>query len=721
MPLRDITHTRVSRWALRVAVGAAALAPAAARAQKPDSDYTTRLGDGCSAIAQRAYGDRRRVDLIHKANPGMGKLPHYLKPGTVLHLPPLEEAAAAPDARVTFVRNQVTVQAKATKKAAVNDPLFRTNRVTTTDASSANVTFRDETQLRVGEESLVIILGDVLGAARREPAHATLVSGALQARLGELSGKRKVNVDTAGGARVTMAQGQARVDVDAAKTTRLAVHGGSATLDASKKTVVVPTGFGSKAEEGKPPTAPRPLPAAPVWSAAPPEVVFANGDDRANVTASFAEGPAKPGMASAPAAAFRVQLARDPKLDELITNAVVPRTKTTLEARGLPPGAYYVRVSAIDDDKFEGPPSAVAMLVVVRASASQTSPGRASLGVSPGDLVVCGADGSADPASLFDVDATVAHELTCRLSPHRAGVITRGGDVPAAPGGMKVPELLQRFTVTATLAESHPAEGRGVVAVELRAGSGAPLSAEGITATASNGVEITGITRDGPRALLGVHFPASPRPFFVTVARGGGRAESNILIVPSPDAPRRRADGSIGVPDRGYEVGLGLGVGALFTGHGGRQLTASTAYRLPLGRRAAIAVGPSVTLARFEPQAASAESYSPQPLGDTGDHFDAIVGLPVSLRLFPHALVAPYATLAPELGFQRATFATGTARVTSSAALLGGRLALGAQSELGPGWLFVEGAVRASAAVSKDPVAESLSGAAFDLGYRVGW
>jgi len=95
--------------------------------------------------------------------------------------------------------------------------------------------------------------------------------------------------------------------------------------------------------------------------------------------------------------------------------------------------------------------------------------------------------------------------------------------------------------------------------------------------------------------------------------------------------------------------------------------------------------------------------------------------LPVSLRLFPHALVAPYATLAPELGFQRATFATGTARVTSSAALLGGRLALGAQSELGPGWLFVEGAVRASAAVSKDPVAESLSGAAFDLGYRVGW
>ncbi|MBK6461698.1 MAG: LysM peptidoglycan-binding domain-containing protein [Myxococcales bacterium] len=702
-------------------MAAAALSPTAAQAQKPNSDYTTRLGDGCSAIAQRAYGDRRRVDLIHKANPSLGPLPHYLKPGTVLHLPPPEEAAAAPDARVTFVRNQVTVQAQASKKAAVNDPLFRTNRVTTADASSANVTFRDETQLRVGEESLVIILGDVLGAARREPAHATLVSGALQARLGELSGKRKVNVDTAGGARVTMAQGQARVDVDATKTTRLAVHGGSATLDASKRSVVVPTGFGSKAEEGKAPTPPRPLPAPPVWRAAPPEVVFADGDDRGNVTASFADGPTTPGATAVAAASFRVQLARDPKLDDLITNAVVPRTKTTIDARGLTPGTYYLRVAAIDDDKFEGPPGAVAMLVVVRASARETTPGRAALGVSPGDFVLCGADGSADPASLFDVDATVAHELSCRLSPHRAGVVMRGGDVPSAPGGTKVPELFQRFTATAAFAESHPAEARGVVAIELRSGTGATLSTEGITAIASNGVEITGVTREGTRALLGVRFPASPRPFFVTVRRGGGKAESNLLTVPAPDAPRRRADGTSGVADRGYEVGLGGGVGTLFTGHGGRQLTASTAYRMPLGSRVNFAVGPSVTLARFEPQVASADSYSPTPLGDTGSHFDAIVGVPLSLRLFPHAVVAPYATIAPEVGFQRATFATGTTRVTSSAALLGGRFALGGQSEIGPGWLFVEGAVRASGAVSKDPVAESLSGAGLELGYRLGW
>lgn len=721
MPLQDTSWTRASRWTLRASLVATALIPTAAHAQKPDSDYTTRLGDGCTSIAQRAYGDRRRVDLIHKANPSMGPQPHYLKPGTVLHLPPLEAPVSAPDARVTFVRNKVTVQAAATKKAAVNDPLFRTNRVSTANASSANVIFRDETQLRVGEESLVIILGDVQGASRREPAQATLVSGALQARLGELSGKRNLNVDTAGGARVTMAKGQANVDVDAAKTTRLAVHGGSATLAASKKSVVVPTGFGSKAEEGKAPTPPRPLPAAPVWSAPPPEVAFTGSDEHANVTASFGDGPAKPGAAAVPAASFRVQLARDPKLDDLITDAVVPRTTTTLDARNLAPGTYYARIAAIDDDKFEGPPGPIAMVVVVKASVTPTTPGRASLGVTPGELVLCGADGSLDPASLADVDATVTHDLACRLSPHRAGVLMRGGDVPAAPGATKVRALIAPFTVRASLAESHAAEGRGVVALELRTGTGAPLSTEGVTATASNGVVIASVTLEGTRALLDVRYPATPRPFFITVRRGGGEAESNLLVVPSPEAPQRRPDGTLGVPDRGYEVGLALGVGGLFTGHAGRQLTASTGYRLPLGRHLAFALGPSVTLARFEPQAAAATSYSPAPLGDTGAHFDALVGLPVSLRLAPHAWVSPYATVAPEIAFQRATFATGIARVTSSAALLGGRFALGAQSELGPGWLFLEGAVRASAPIAKDPAAESLSGAALDVGYRVGW
>ncbi len=693
------------------------LGPVPAWAQSANSDYETRLGDTCGAIAERAYGDRRRVDLIHKGNPSLGALPHNLKPGTVLHLPALEKAAAAPDARVTFVRNKVTVQAQATKPAAVNDLLFRSNRVSTADASSANVTFRDETQLRVGEESLVIILGDVQGAARRQAADATLVSGNLQARLGELSGKRPLTVDTQGGARVTMAKGSALVGVDAAKTTRVAVHAGSATLSASQRAVAVPSGFGSKAEEGKPPTPPRPLPAPPAWQTPPHEVLFTGPDDLAEVTATFGEGRAREGVA-APVAAYRVQLARDAKLDDLVTDVIVPKTSTTIDARRLPPGAYYVRVAALDDDKFEGPPGPVAMFVVVKATVTAASLGRADLGVSPGDLVTCTADGA---ARLADVDATLPHTLSCGLDPRRAGTYARGIDVPTAPGLARLPELVHAFTVSATLREAHPEQGRGVVALELRDRSGAALPSEGLTATASNGVEVTGVTHEAGVALVAVRFATTPRPFFVTALRGGARAQSNVLRTPSPEAAPRRADGSRGVPDRGYEISFGAGVGSLFTGHGGRQLALGTAYRAPLAPRVNVAVGPTVTLARFEPQLASATSYSPAPLGATSDHFDVLIGVPVSLRVFPHALVSPYLSAGPELAFQRSTFATGTARASSSGVLLGGRFALGAQAEIGPGWVFLEGGVRAAAIVAKDPAAERLSGATLDLGYRVGW
>ena len=50
-------------------------------------EYTVKKGDTCAAIAQRQWGDARRVDLIHDNNPTMGPAPHNLKEGTVLKIP----------------------------------------------------------------------------------------------------------------------------------------------------------------------------------------------------------------------------------------------------------------------------------------------------------------------------------------------------------------------------------------------------------------------------------------------------------------------------------------------------------------------------------------------------------------------------------------------------------------------------------------------------------
>lgn len=705
-------------FALLSAAASPLFAFGTASAQSANSDYTTKLGDSCVSIAVKAYGDRRGVELIHKANPTMGPLPHNLKPGTVLHLPPPEKLGNGPDARVTFVRNKVTVQAQSTKSAEVNDPLFRTNRVSTANASSANVMFRDETQVRVGEESLVIILGDVQGAAQKQPADATLVSGSLQARLAELSGKKPLTVDTSGGARVTLPKGEAHVSVDPAKSTRLAVHKGDASLSASQKTVAVPSGFGSKAEAGKAPTAPRPLPAPPVWAVVPKEVIFTDASGTADVVAKVADagGSGKPS-----AAKFRVQLARDSRFDDLVTDVVVPKEVSTVDARKLAPGSYFFRVSAIDDDTFESAPGPTAKLVVTKAVLAETSPGRAKLTLEPSQGLVCRVDGGALRQDLPEVDSTRAHELGCAIAPSDA--FTRGGEVAGALGISTIAPLQRPFVLNASFREAKAAEGYGIVAIELVDASGKPVSAEGATATASNGVVVEEVRASGSTALVKVRFPATARPFVVVVRKGDVDVESNLLRIPSPNdssAPGVGASGetSPGLRERGFEVALSVGFDQLLSNHAGHHVTLATGYRLPLGSSVAFSVGPSVTLARYEPRPTSPDGFDPAPLGDVSDHVDLHLGMPLAFRLRPRRAVQPYAVVAPELAVQRTTFATGTSRLSANGTLLGARFALGAQVEGGPGWLFAEIGVRASGVVAKDPAAESLSAATLDLGYR---
>jgi hypothetical protein len=303
--------------------------------------HVVRAGDSCASIAQRYYGDPRLVELLHAANPELGAkpAPHTLVPGGVIVVPPKPPPRTGPDANLTAVRNQVEVLAPDPKPGRANDPLFRGNRVSTQASSAADVTFRDETQVKLGERTLVIILGDSRSAAAkvdplRPGVETTLVTGNLRAFLAGSGKAGTANVAT-DAAHVQVYQGEAQVTADAQKSTRVAVYRGSAAASARGVRREVARGFGSKTNLGEEPAPVRPLPPAPVWTKPPPLVLV-----EATPSPSVA-GEWEPGAGgSARISGFHVQLSRDGIFRDVVADSRTPANVQRFEIQAPGSGRY---------------------------------------------------------------------------------------------------------------------------------------------------------------------------------------------------------------------------------------------------------------------------------------------------------------------------------------------------------------------------------------------
>ena len=507
-------------------IGSSAVAVAAPPV--PLVDYKVKAGDNCAGIARRLFGDSHRIDLIHRFN-NLGPSPHHLKAGMVLRLPaslkvaPPLEGTGEPDAHLTFLRNSVDSFTPEQHHGKRDEALNRGHRVSTAAASSAEVTFLDESQLQLAEHTLVVILGETRSTAQQKAGgETTLVTGSLRMHLGELAGKKQapaVGIATSGGAHIAVGQGEAQVGVDEKKTTRLSVYRGRSKMKSADKEVVVPEGFGTSAAAGAAPAKPHPLPPAPTWST-PPTIELAG--DRG--TAAWRGGYA-PGEGSE-AAQFHVQLARDERFNDLIVETRVPASVNALAAVDLPVGAYLARVSAFDSDGLEGPFSAVAKFTVVAAVVDEGTPARtASVALPPG--MTCTLDGKPVSAPSLPLTPGKDHVLSCSAA---------GG----APSELNVPaSRCGRFLVGA-----HALDGtldgtevvRGIeIAVSDVAGAPVDLPVElrlprGASATPLM-VTTPGVSRSTVR-WAGGDIEVTP-----VIA---GHAQTPVLLedVPRPRAPR---------------------------------------------------------------------------------------------------------------------------------------------------------------------------------------
>ncbi|MBK7396203.1 MAG: LysM peptidoglycan-binding domain-containing protein [Myxococcales bacterium] len=162
------------------------LAPATAHSEEM-LDYVVGPGENCESISAKVFGDPQAFPILHTLNPQLGPTPHNLKPGTVLKVP-----KPGPDAHLTFLRNKVEAATPSPHPGAKNEPLLRGHKVSTQQESSAELTFKDQTRLQLGSETLVIVLGATYtNAAKKSAADTTLLKGSLRATSASSPGKSR--------------------------------------------------------------------------------------------------------------------------------------------------------------------------------------------------------------------------------------------------------------------------------------------------------------------------------------------------------------------------------------------------------------------------------------------------------------------------------------------------------------------------------------------------
>ena len=306
-------------------------------------DYRVRSGDTCRSIATRVYGDSNGLARLHEHNPQLGPTPHHLEPGSVLHLP-----RPAPPAHLTAVHRVVeqrAPEASTFRGARAGEALPRGTQVRTHEASSAEITFEDQAQVTVRERTLVIVYGGQRRLVERAITRAELERGALRSRLGELAGRRPLEIDTPT-AQASL-DGDAVVSVEEDGTSRVSNHSRRpATVLAGGRRVRLPAGTGTVVRRGAVPTAPRELLLAPRWRADRSGPVLGFVGRGAILRGGFdpVEGAAR----------YRIEISRRPEGAELVHTLELGGDARSFEAAGLDEGTVYVSVASIDEAGLEG-------------------------------------------------------------------------------------------------------------------------------------------------------------------------------------------------------------------------------------------------------------------------------------------------------------------------------------------------------------------------------
>lgn len=347
--------------------------------------YTVQPGDSIWSIAEEFYGHGNKYRIIYEHNKFIGEPPFILKPGQVLTLPP---GQVSPEAQVEWTRREV--KAKPPKsldwlKANNKMNLWKLYQVSTGGDSAVHIVFEDRSDLRMGEDALMVIYSGSSRSAKTREQQKTQVllkEGTVRGGLAALDGPAPANtqpgkpgappppqpmvVETPSGV-IELMSTLAQVQADASAAV-VSVYEGKAAVKGAGETVEVKKGQGTVVAKGKKPEAPTPLPPAPSWD--PALVDLGQGllalvpeGGRASVQARW--------LAVSEAKTYRVELAHDAAFKQVAVGVEVPAETLNMSLDNIPAGKYFARVSARDRRKLEGEPSPVLSVDVVAVASSR--------------------------------------------------------------------------------------------------------------------------------------------------------------------------------------------------------------------------------------------------------------------------------------------------------------------------------------------------------------
>lgn len=271
------------------------------------------------------------------------------------------------------------------------------------------------------------------------------------------------------------------------RAARFSVHRGTLRVRATTGEYVVRAGEGVRQEPARR-SSTHALFTAPQWVQAPPERATTLGGP-VDVHGEYRVNDRRP------TSGWRVELARDAAFEDLASVTVLDGAESRWNGHPITPGTWYVRVSAIDIDHFEGPPTAPTRIAVTGPEILAGSPlvagerGRlAAVRMPPG--AVCGLDGArplpvTEPIRLtparehrvrcIEGDAANVHELV--IAPHEAG------------------PLLHSVEARATT------RNEGLVTLRLGDAEGVAVAYGDVSATAQAGIAVSDFREEETRGV----------------------------------------------------------------------------------------------------------------------------------------------------------------------------------------------------------------------------